>query len=65
MDKLSATSLAHKYSIRLDADYHQLSSLEVERVLAAADERKYRKPRNANGSRGRYFHALLVRAARK
>jgi hypothetical protein len=57
------TSLAHKYRIPLDKDFHALTSAEVERVLAAADERKYRKPKNANGSRARYFHASMVRAS--
>ena len=34
-------------------------------VLRAADARKYQKPRNANGSRGRYFAAYLARAIEK
>lgn len=63
MTKNEATNLAHKYSIALGKDFFTLSSDEVSRVLAAADERKYRKPKNANGSRARYFFALLQRAA--
>lgn len=42
-------------------DFHTLSSEEVERLLAEADSVKYRKPKNANGSRARYFHAKLQR----
>ncbi len=45
------------------ADFHTLSSEQVEMLLASADTLKYRKPRNANGSRGRYFHAYLQRLA--
>lgn len=46
-------------------DFHTLSSEQVEMLLASADAVKYRKPRNANGSRGRYFHAYLSRLARR
>lgn len=47
-------------------DYHALDSDAVESLLAEANRLGYRKPRNANGSRGRYFHAYLCRvAARK
>lgn len=45
-------------------DFHRLPSTTVEQLLDYAEEHKYRKPRNANGSRGRYFHALLVRRAK-
>jgi hypothetical protein len=44
-------------------DYHALPSSVVCELLEYADEMKYRKPKNANGSRGRYFHAYLVRRA--
>lgn len=46
-------------------DFHAIGSARVSMLLIAADQLKYRKPRNANGSRGRYFHAMLVRKARK
>jgi hypothetical protein len=67
----------HKASIRGDAletlkylkievgqDFYTLSSSQVEKLLEEADRVKYRKPRNANGSRGRYFHDRLQRHAR-
>lgn len=47
----------------LPYDYHRLSSAQVDVVLSAADAQKYRKPRNANGSRGRYFYDRLQRLA--
>ena len=35
-----------------------------ERFRTKADLHKYHEPANANGSRARYFHAYLTRAAR-
>lgn len=58
-----ARGIATRWQIPLDKDFHALRSEEVERVIAAADERRYRKPSNANGSRARYFHAQLARVA--
>jgi len=43
--------------------FHALPSDNVDSLLAYADEHGYRKPRDANGSRGRYFHAMLQRLA--
>ena len=47
----------------LAKDFHVLRSEEVQIVIDAADRVKYRAPKNANGSRGRYFHAKCVREA--
>ena len=44
-------------------DFHTLRSGTVEALLEAADIHRYRAPANANGSRARYFYAMLVRAA--
>lgn len=63
MTKTEAREIANRFGFRLDADFHALPSSEVERIIAAADERKYRQPKNANGSRARYFHEYLRRAA--
>lgn len=60
-----AIQLSHAYHIQLRRDFFTLSSSDVCRVLEAADAWKYRKPKNANGSRGRYFYALLNRAANR
>lgn len=46
-----------------DCCYHALNSDSVAILLEFADEFKYRKPKNANGSRARYFHAYLLRCA--
>jgi len=46
-------------------DFYTLSSAEVEKLLEQADREKYRKPKNANGSRARYFYAKLEREANR
>lgn len=46
------------------SDFHALRSSQVDQLLEEADKQRYRKPRNANGSRARYFHARLCRMAR-
>lgn len=47
--------------LNANADFHTLSSSVVDELLKEADKIGYRKPKNANGSRGRYFHAYLVK----
>jgi hypothetical protein len=54
--------LDHVNDSRLD--FHTLPSWAVDRLLKYADTWKpggYRKPKNANGSRARYFHQYLLR----
>jgi len=65
MKRAQAIALAARYEIPLNVDFHTLPLSTIERIIAAADECKYRQPRNANGSRSRYFHAYLVRSLRK
>ena len=43
-------------------DFHRLSSSQVEKLLRHADARKYRTPRNANGSRARCFWQYVCRS---
>lgn len=43
-------------------DFFTLPADTVEALLAEADRHGYRKPRNANGSRGRYFYAYILRS---
>lgn len=63
LTRSEARSIASSFNLPLDRDFHSLDSATVERVIAAADAHKYRQPRNANGSRARYFHTSLMRAA--
>lgn len=44
-------------------DFHTLPASAVESLLREARAVGYRRPKNANGSRARYFHAYLVRVA--
>lgn len=46
-------------------DFFVLSSSQVSELLEYADLWRYRKPKNANGSRGRYFYAYLLRLTRR
>jgi len=63
LTRSDAFDIANAYRIPLALDFHALDSAQVDNVIAAADSVSYRKPANANGSRARYFHARLVRAA--
>jgi hypothetical protein len=44
-------------------DFHTLSSSQVDKLLEMADSERYQKPKNANGSRARYYYARLQRHA--
>ena len=44
-------------------DFDTLRSSQVEKLLEYADAREYRAPKNANGSRGRYFYNFIQRRA--
>lgn len=63
LDRTEAFNILQRCKIEKGADFHKLDSDRVESLIAEADRRGYRKPRNANGSRARYFHAYLERAA--
>ena len=65
MTHYPATSLATQFHLDLTKDCYTRSHAEVCRVLEAADLVKYRKPKSANGSRGRYFFEYLKRTSRK
>lgn len=62
MLKAQAIAIATEYHIPMGQDFHALPSDVVCRIIDAADKQKYRKPRKANGSRARYFYAMLTRA---
>lgn len=56
-----ARALANSFGFDPREDFHAMSTASKEAVLRAADCVKYRKPKNANGSRGRYFAAYVRR----
>jgi hypothetical protein len=65
LDPATARSLCRFYCIPISVDFHTLPPATVRNVLRAADSMKYRVPKNANGSRARYFHAYLRRTAER
>lgn len=61
LDAFDALDIFTNTHIDRRKDFHALSSGDVLALLAYADSYGYRAPKNANGSRGRYWHAYLVR----
>ena len=52
--------------VPIGTNFHTLNTTQVYDLMVQADIMKYRAPKNANGSRARYFHDMLQRrAARK
>lgn len=47
------------------SDFHTLDTDTVLALLERANAWRYRKPKGANGSRARYFHAHLQRLANR
>lgn len=62
----NAQGIAHRLQSEgidlYEGDFFALSQSQVEALLAEADRIGYRRPKNANGSRGRYFFAAVQRA---
>lgn len=48
-----------------NADFHALSSAQVQVLLDVANEWKYREPKRANGTRARCFFYMLQRHANR
>lgn len=65
MDTQAAREILARCHVARDANFHALDAGTVESLLEFADLYKYRKPKNANGSRGRYWTAYLQRVARR
>lgn len=63
LDRFEALCKLNELHIPLDVNFHALDSDAVERLADAAWAERYRKPRNANGSTARYYHAYLMRLA--
>lgn len=62
-ERLNAQEALKACGVARDSDFHTLRSEQVDALLAEADRVKYHKPKQANGSRARYFHDLLQRRA--
>lgn len=61
MTSADARAIFSRAKINPHVDFHALRSEQVEALLIAADAWKYRKPKDANGSRARSFHAYVSR----
>jgi hypothetical protein len=64
LDPWDARAILTAAGCDLETDFHALNSSKVDALRVQADARRYRRPKNANGSRLRYFHAYCVRRAR-
>jgi hypothetical protein len=62
--RLNAIETFKSLNISVGQDFFTLSFSQVDRLLEEADRVRYQKPKFANGSRARYFHARLQRQAR-
>ncbi len=63
ISRFDALAKLNSLHIPLDVDFHALPNDAVCRLVDAAKAEHYRKPKNANGSTARYYHARLMRAA--
>lgn len=59
----SASELLQSCGIQIGANFHALKSEQVDALLELAKFYRYRKPKNATGSRARCYHARLQRLA--
>lgn len=48
------------YRIPVTDNFFTLTPKDIENVLKAAEEHKYKRPKNSNGSKARNFHKLLM-----
>lgn len=65
LEDLTATARAvlRNCAIEFGVDFHTLRAIQVDSLLAWADQCRYRKPKGASGSRARYFHRLMQHRA--
>lgn len=63
-ERTNARAILSLCNIALGQDFHTLNHDQVECLILQANHTRYRRPRNANGSRARYFHDMLQRRAR-
>ncbi len=62
LSRNEARRLAEKMGINFNRDFFTLSRSEVSTLLDIRKMVGYRKPKNANGSTGRYFYAYLQKS---
>jgi hypothetical protein len=63
IDSFKAREILNSAGAPIGGNYHKLDSETVDKLVSYAKKHKYHAPKNANGSRGRYFHDHLQRRA--
>lgn len=63
-NRQNALALFRNLNIGVDQNFFTLNNFQVCGLLEEADRVRYQKPKYANGSRARYFHARLQRQAK-
>jgi hypothetical protein len=61
MTRTQAHDILQRCKIVLGTDFHTLSTAQVEALVEEARRVRYQRPRNANGSRARYFYSYVRR----
>ena len=62
MTRFEARAILNDCDLLGTEDFFTLPASTVGTLIDHADRLKYRKPKKANGSRGRYFYARVQRA---
>lgn len=65
MTRFEALSILQGWHIPPGTNFYTLSSSQVSDVLEMANALKYRHPKNANGSKARYFYERVRRASER
>jgi hypothetical protein len=63
IDRSDAREILKRCGVPVGTDYFTLDSSRVEMLVSEGRKIKYRHPKNANGSYGRYFHDYMQRRA--
>jgi len=63
-ERVNAQAVLSGLGIAIGQDFHTLNRSQVDGLLIEANRVRYQKPRQANGSRARYFHDKLQRRAK-
>lgn len=65
LDPSTARDILRLCHAFIDTDFFTLGSEDTDILMEAARRHGYRKPKNANGSKGRQFFAYVQKAARQ
>jgi hypothetical protein len=63
IDRALAREILQRCEVPIGANFYTLDAHRVCLLVAEGKRLRYRHPKNANGSYGRYFHAYMQRRA--